>query len=475
MQDISPQSVKQRTYTITKELLFIIFSKFKIFTVIYLAIFVPVLLYAFLSPSYYRSSGKFTITVPQQLDPLRKETFYDYQARAERLLQDQKEIVFSERVLRKAISQFSPQISEEEVRKAMDKIRKNLSVTPPRGANFKESSVFYISYIDTDPRKSAEIANAICNAYLEGYNEITKENSAFSYSFFKEQTERLYQEMIEAEKKLRDYEKENSEDLVGLLNLDAARGTNLEVGPSALLTQFTGRYYELQEKLSGLRVTIEALENEYNNNSNPAIPKDMQVVGHAITTFKNKVAQLEIQVNELRSQFTEQFPALKQTEREIKLNINSLREELARSIRAQKITAEGISAQIVELERVIEALKDRIKRTASKRATYEQLRQQYQLAKDTYVKARDQLEQARIASSLNQAYQALTYVDAPNVPLEPFKPNRPVVTALGFFAGLLFATAFVVTMDFLDHSIKRPEDLETRVGATFLTSIPRVT
>lgn len=472
-EQIKTSTITQKTYTLTKEILFIVSSKHKEFLIIFTLIFIPALLFAILSPSWYKASGKFTIIIPEQLDPLRKETFYDYQTRAERLLQDQKEIILSERVLRKAIEYIYHNVDAQVASRVAGKLRNNTEVTPPRGANFRESSIFYVSYVDTDPDRAATVANAICNAYIEVYNEITRENSTFSFNFLKDQTDRLYNEMREAEEQLKEYEKENAQDLVGILNLDPQRGTNLEVGPGALLTQFYAKYYESQEKLAGIMATVNALEEEYNSNTNPAVPKEMQIIGHAITMFKSKIAQLEIQINELRSQFTDQFPVLKQVEKERMLNLSSLKEELSRTIRAQKITAEAISAEIQSLEKIIESLRDRIKETATKRATYEQLRRQYEIAKETYIKAKDRLEQARMANSLNQAQQILTFVDRPSKPLKPFKPKRLMIVALGFLAGFLFALAVVVTLDFLDHSIKKPEDIEQRLGVPFVGFIPR--
>lgn len=472
LEQIKTSTTTKRTYILTKEILFIVSSKHKEFLIIFTLIFIPALLFAILSPSWYKASGKFTIIIPEQLDPLRKETFYDYQARAERLLQDQKEIILSDRVLRKAIEYIYPNMDAQVVSKVAEKLRNNTEMTPPRGANFRESSIFYVSYVDTDPDRAATVANAICNAYIEIYNEITRENSTFSFNFLKDQTDRLYNEMREAEEQLKEYEKENAQDLVGILNLDPQRGTNLETGPGALLTQFYAKYYESQEKLAGIIATVNALEKEHKS-IDPAVPKEMQVVGHAITMFKSKIAQLEIQINELRSQFTDQFPVLKQVEKERMLNLSSLKEELSRTIRAQKITAEAMSAEIKSLEKIIESLKDRIKETATKRATYEQLRRQYEIAKETYIRAKDRLEQARVANSLNQAQQILTFVDRPSKPLKPFKPKRLMIVALGFLAGFLFALAAVVTLDFLDHSIKKPEDIKQHLGVPFVGFIPR--
>ena len=460
----------------SRELAHILFERRRLIQAIFFLIFLPVLATAILLPPSYCASGKFVISVPEQLDPLRRENFYDYQNRAKRLLQQQKEIIFSDRVVSNVIQSFYPDQDAGKLSADVDieKIKKKMEVTPPQGESFNESSVFYISYIDSNAKRAADYAGAICAAYLKVYNEIAKENAGFSFDFFKRQTDQLYEEMIQREKSLRDYEVEHSEAVIGMLNMESDRGTNMEVGPNALLTQYTGRYHDLQDQLAGISAAVGELEKEVGRSDNPAVLGDMQVPGHAIATFKNKVAQLQIQLNEMRSQFKDNFQPVQQAKKELEFNLSSLKDELARSIRAQKITAQAVAARIKELEEVIGELRQKIRSTAEQRAQYEHFKQQYNLAKDTYARARDQLEQSRLAVALDQAKQSITQVDVPMVPDQPIKPNRPLLIALGLLGGLLFAVAIAVTVDYLDHTIKRPEDIDRRLDVPIFGSLPRI-
>ena len=105
---------------------------------------------------------------------------------------------------------------------------------------------------------------------------------------------------------------------------------------------------------------------------------EMEMNGRTISILKNKIAQLQIELNEMRPQFGHDFVPMEQVERELTLNIASLKRELRRTLEAQRITAETIQARLQELKSAIQDLKERIRSTAEKRSAYEHLRQEYE-------------------------------------------------------------------------------------------------
>ncbi len=469
--DIS--SFPQHGENALREFLFILFERKRIVISIFLPVFLVSLLIAILLPSTYRSSAKFSLFVPQTLDPLQQEKTYDYKNIVRRSLQEQKELILSGRVLQKVVEKSFPGISPEAVPKRAEELREQIEVTPPGGESFEETSVYYVSFKGGNPKRVAEITRNIAGAYLEVYDEISKSRSDYSVDFFREQAAGLYAKMMEKDKNLRDYETEQALALVEILNLDTDQ-VSVEVGPTALLTQFLRKYHDLQEELAGLNAAIEGLEEETKNNAIPAVPTEMDQAGRTIAVYKNKVAQLQILMNEMKSQFTGQFGPLKQAEKELNLNVDSLKEELGRTIRAQKTNAQAIAARLQELEKTISLLQERIRATAQERSIYEQKRQEYRLAKDAYVNISNQMEQARLANALHNSKQNVTLVDEPSVPLEPFKPDRMAIILLGFFAALCLGIAGAVTTDYFDHTIKKPLDIERFLNVPILGSVPKV-
>ena len=348
-----------------------------------------------------------------------------------------------------------------------------MDVTPPGGETFEGSNVFIVEYIDHDPVRATQVASAVTQGYLDTYLEISQSKTDYSHSFFLEQTQKLNKDMLDKENKLRDFETKQALALLEILNLEPGK-SNVEVGPNMLLSQFLRNYHELQIELAGLNMSIESLEREVNKKGIPVVPPEMEVSGRSITVFKTKVSQLQIQLNEMRPQFKENYEPMKQVEQELNLSVDSLKKELERSVNAQKINAQSIEARIRQLEKIIHDLKERIQTTAQEKAGYENLKQEYNLAKDAYSRAMAQLEQARMAQSLNQEKQFLTLIDKPVVPTKPFKPNRILIVIGGLISGIFLGIAVALTVDHFDHRIKTLYDIETHLNVPVLGSIPSV-
>jgi uncharacterized protein involved in exopolysaccharide biosynthesis len=280
--------------------------------------------------------------------------------------------------------------------------------------------------------------------------------------------------MLDKQNKLREFEIREAVALIDILNMETGRGTNQEVGPTALLSQSIRSYHELLNELAGLEAVTETFEREINKKGIPAILPEMEVSGRSISVFTTKVAQLQVQLNEMRTQFKEDYEPLKQVEQELDFSVDSLKKELARTISAQKISARSIHARLRELEKTIRELQERIQITAREKATYETLKQNYNIAKDAYTRAMAQLEQSRMASSLNQEKQFLTLIDTPVIPSKPFKPNRVLMVIGGLISGIFLGVAVALTMDHFDHRIKTLYDIETHLNVPVLGFVSNI-
>jgi len=466
-------SFPQNQENALREFLFVIFERRKIVRSIFIPVFLCSVIIAVLLPSTFRSSTKFSLLLADTSNPLEQIRAYDYKDIAKRYLQEQKELVVSDRVLQKVVEKLFPDIGSENIPKRVEQMRKRVEVTPPGGESFEDTSVFYVSVTGDTAEKAAEAARIVSSAYLEVYNEFQRSRTEYSYDFFKEQTASLHGDMLQKEKILREYEAEKAAVLVESFDLQTG-ATTPGAGPSSMLTQLTRKYLDFQEDLAGLNVATKGLEKEEKGAAIPAIPADLDQPGRTIAIYKNKVAQLQVLMNEMKSQFTGQFGPIKQAEKELNLNVDSMKQELARTIHAQKINSEVIAARLQELEKSMKWLQEQIRSAIEERSAYEVKRQQYQLAKDAYVNVRNQMEQARLADAVISSKQRLKILDEPSMPISPYKPARLAIILAGFFAGMLLGVAAAATSDYFDHTIKKPSDVQRFLNVPMLGSIPKV-
>jgi uncharacterized protein involved in exopolysaccharide biosynthesis len=457
-----------------REFIFILFYRSRLIIAIFLIVFLVSLVLAVTLPSVYRSTAKFSLVIPQSFDPLQQESSMDYRNRVRRFLQDQKELITSNRVLTRVVQEIYPGIKQQPaITRKINELRENLDVVPPGGESFEGSSVFIVEFSDNSPTFAAKVTTSVTDNYLAIYREISQGKTTYSHSFFQEQTEKLQKDMQEKESKVRDFETKQALALLEILNLGDNK-SNTEVGPNALLTQFLRNYHELQAELAGLQASIVSLERESNQSGVPAVLPEMEVTGRAITVFKNKVAQLQIQLNEMKPQFRENFEPMKQIEQELKLSVDSLKTEMKRVISAQKISANSIRARIGQLEKTIESLRDRIQIVAREKVTYQALLQEFNIAKEAFTRTQAQMEQARMAQSLTQDKQFLTLIDRPSVPVKPFKPNRVLLAFGGLLAGIFLGIAAALSVDQFDHHTKTIYGIEKQLNVPVLGSIPNL-
>jgi succinoglycan biosynthesis transport protein ExoP len=457
---------------IFREFIFILFYRSRVIIAVFLAVFIVSIALAVTLPSIYRSTAKFSLVIPQSFDPLQQESSFDYRNRVRRFLQDQKELITSNRVLTKVVQEIYPAANRQSaITQKINDLRQNLDVVPPGGESFEGSSVFIVEFSDNSPAFAAKVTTSVTENYLKTYREISQGKSDFSHTFFQEQTQKLQKDMLDKESRIRDFETKQALALLEILNLGEGKA-NSEVGPNALLTQFLRSYHELQTELAGLQASIVSLERESNQSGIPAVLPEMEVTGRAITVFKNKVAQLQIQLNEMKPQFKENFEPMKQVEQELKLSVDSLKTEMKRTISAQKITANSIRARIGQLEKTIEGLRDRIQTIAREKVTYQALLQEFNIAKEAYTRTQGQMEQARMSQSLTQDKQFLTLIDKPAVPIKPYKPNRGLLAFGGLLAGIFLGIAAALTVDHFDHRMKTIYEIEKHLNIPVLGSIP---
>lgn len=458
-----------------RELTFIVFYRKKTIVVTAGAVFLLALVAAVFLPPTYVSSAKYSIAFSQQLDPLKKEPIYDVKNQMLRILQSQKETILSSGVLQRAVRKAFPEATDAEIPELADTFKKRITVTPPKGEDFEGSNVFYISVEAGAAKRAYELANVLSAAYLDAYASVTKAKSEYSYDFFNAQVAKLYGEMDAKGRKLRDFEIKHASRLVDILNMEVSSGkTNMEIGPKALLTESIRNRQRLMEQYQAQSKMIAVLESEAEKNVIPVIMADMEGAGKALTAYRNKVTQLQLQLTEMKTQYTPSYEPVQQLEKELKLTVALLKDEFNAIIKSKKIEVQSLEAQAKEVDAVINQLEGILTTTAQERSSYESLKQDYLLARDAYSDARSKMEQARLAASLNQEKQDITLVEAAEEPLSPSKPNRPLIVLLGLFAGLFLGLALALTEDYFDHTLKTPEEVEQYLQLPCLGSVSRI-
>lgn len=71
---------------------------------------------------------------------------------------------------------------------------------------------------------------------------------------------------------------------------------------------------------------------------------------------------------------------------------------------------------------------------------------------------------------VNSNVQVLT---TPKVPVAPSSPNKKLNILIGFFIGLLVSIGLTFTLEYMDNSVKRKEDIEKLLGVSVIGLVPQ--
>jgi polysaccharide biosynthesis transport protein len=458
-----------------REFVFVVFYNKRLAIMTTSVFFFLSILLALFMPSIYSSSAKVIVSSSlNQLDPLQQDRDYDLKNKMVRILQNQKEIIYSYPVLSKAASVINADATPEGIEEIVENLKKYVKVTPPKGESFEGSNVFYITYENKNPEKARDVTEALADAYLMSSTTFSLSKAEYSYEFFRKQVGQLQDEMQRRANKLREYEATNAAALIDILNLESGKA-NMEVGARALLAEANRNKQKLQGDMVGVKLQIENLEAALNESELPAILPEMEVAGRAISSYRNKIVQLQLQINEMSTQFTAGYDPYKALAKELGLTVKLLREEINSYIKSKRVELATIAGKIAEYNNQIAHYEASISETAQQRSTYEALKQEYTLASRAYEQAVSKMEQAHMASALNQDVQNITIVEHPQLPFKPVKPNRILLVVVGLLGGIMFGVAVALVVDFFDHTIKSPADIERWLDVPVLGSVDRVT
>ncbi|HDO25082.1 MAG TPA: hypothetical protein ENG95_00375, partial [Nitrospirae bacterium] len=130
-----------------------------------------------------------------------------------------------------------------------------------------------------------------------------------------------------------------------------------------------------------------------------------------------------------------------------------------------------IKAQIRSLRNKIDGLEgvDRGSTTMEFRV----LEREVQANKHMYESLLERLKEIDLSSTLN--VNNISIIDSAQVPNRPVKPNIPLNMALSVMAGLVMGAGLGFFVDYLDTTIKSPQDVKDILESYFLGSIPKIT
>ncbi len=412
-----------------------------------------------------------SVGLPANLQPGDMETILgDY-------AQTQRNIIISREVLRRAQERLG--LTSQEF---AEKFRE-LLVYP-----IWMTAIFSISVTGMDPAFCADYANAIAESYVEYKSEERSGSSQNTVVNLSQQATRLLEEIAKMEGDLLAFVRENS--VVGIRE----RG-NVAANLLAQLSKQSAEYrtqrmlLEAQQPLlaqasdevvlatleyglpaSAVSPQMAAKDGEPPADGGEKLIEHGAVVPGNWDALKRENAMLEAQLISYRKKYKDAHPLIQETLQKLLANEESVKVEIQFALKQYYSQLEALGIKEKAAARVEQAWEERALEIDRKQKEFDGLQRNLERLQRLYDLIFNRLQEVDIAAGIQlESVQILERAIAPGGPLKPRNLQSLFLAAL---IGLGVGLGLIFTLEFIDDSIRYPEDVSRSLGTPCLGLVP---
>jgi Mrp family chromosome partitioning ATPase len=335
-----------------------------------------------------------------------------------------------------------------------------------------------------DPEIAQAVLQGIIDAYFKKHVEIHRGIGVFD-NFLTQQTDQMRSRLAQTEKELRE-----AQEKAGVISLEESRKMNAEQ-MAKLRQDLLSAEVELAERIAGLAQLTESELVSAAQDETPAV-----VPGRTTDEYRNLNEHIDFlwkKKQALLTEFTDDNVRVKKVgdqiaeaslrKREMETEFPQLINLPSREDKVQKVQESLIeSARVAALESKIKVLNSQLNQVRNETSnmlamepTIDELQRKRDLEESNYRHFLASSEQSRINEALGSG--KVSNINPIQSPSPAFRSLNKLlkILALVVFGGIFmgFAWAFLIELVF-DGSVKRPIEVERKLGLNLFLSIPDI-
>ena len=189
-----------------------------------------------------------------------------------------------------------------------------------------------------------------------------------------------------------------------------------------------------------------------------------------ITGLENKKSDLDEQYADASNQYGPNFPKvqrIREQQAEVNADLTKSRQVIVDGIREDYNTAQS---HVELLQEALDKQKAEANNVAEKLVQYNILEHDAEANKQLYDGLLQKLKEATITAGLRSSN--IRIVDPALVPTSPSRPQKARNILLALLVGLVGGIGLAIFREYLDNTVKSPDDIETLTGLPSLAVVP---
>ena len=331
----------------------------------------------------------------------------------------------------------------------------SLGVDPVRNTR-----LVLIKVAGPDPARAAAEANAIASAYAKYNVELKLKGARDALTWLTEEASRLRAKVEESSQALQNYRVKS-----GILGMQEQR----QISAQKIIEANKG-YLEAQAQ----RMSVEAKLGELTQ-----VAKDPATAGTIFSEgdnplvgkIKGEIGGLETEKSKLLKVYKDKHPEIVKIDAQIQHLRDRLEAEFRGTLRSVQTQVKVARAREESQLNEVNHLRREGQELNDKESQYQNLQREVESNQQLYDSVVKRLKETGVAGGLENSNVRI--VEEATAPGAPIRPRQAYNLGLSIVAGLVLAFGVAFGLEYLDTTVKTPDDVERYLGLPVIGIVPQ--
>jgi len=325
----------------------------------------------------------------------------------------------------------------------VENLQNTVKITPPKGAEFGKTEVFYLKVQDADQGRAIDLATAVCRQLQARFEELRKTKAQSVIDELVKTVDLAQADLNESTVELTLLERSVGADLAELRLL-----SEMPSGESTLRRSASDLDIELRTQRAAQSSNEELLKLLKAAQVDPgrllASPSRLLESQPGLKRLKEGLLDAQIRTAQLLGTMSSEHPQVKSAKNaELEVGIH-LHNELAIAIKGLEVDRRLSAERIGILEKQKQNFAQRLSRLAGLRAKYSNLLASTRNRSEIVKTAQLDLSEARASQAAAHTASLISLIDRPDAGTRPAGPGRSMIVLAGMAGGLLTGLGLVL-------------------------------
>jgi succinoglycan biosynthesis transport protein ExoP len=337
-------------------------------------------------------------------------------------------------------------------------------------ANLPDNTrVARIRFTSTDPKMSADIANAFASEFIQANLQRRFDSSSYARNFVQQQLEEARARLEQSEGQLNAYARE-----AGLIRMRDPSTSSDGTSPAGSSNSITATsLMQVNQAVNEAKTRLISAETRWNaERAQSLLSSPAALSSPVVQNLMNKRSDLQAQLLTARARYKDDHPTVQSLTSQLQTTNELLTQAATEARNSVKTDYAAARAAAQALQGQVDSLEAATMREQDQSVRYNTLAREADTNRSIYDGLLQRFRELNASAGITASN--LSVVDKAEPPTEPSSPNIVLNLLVALTMGIVVAGAVVILKDQLDDRIRIPEEVEQKVGLALLGVIPEV-